>query len=171
MMHDLSTTSARGELAGAEEQDRLARILDEYLLSLERGEAVAPADLLDRHPADADRLREYLSGLALFHNAVAGPKPPLLPDNGEQGPALNTLGDFRLLSEIGRGGMGIVYEAAQVSLGRRVAVKVLPLSSSVNEKQIARFRNEAQAAAQIDHHNIVPVFAIGEDNGINYYAM
>lgn len=154
------------------ERERLAQILDEYLVGLERGEPVEPAELLARHPAMAEKLRGYLSGLALFQQAASlpPPSPALLPMLG--GASNGTiLGDFRLLREIGRGGMGIVYEAEQMSLGRRVAVKLLPLSASINDKQIARFKHEAQAAAQIDHPHIVPVFAIGQENLIHYFAM
>lgn len=154
------------------ERERLAQILDEYLVGLERGEPIEPAELLARHPAMAEKLRGYLSGLALFQQAASIPPPPpaMLPMLG--GASNGTvLGDFRLLREIGRGGMGIVYEAEQMSLGRRVAVKLLPLSASINDKQIARFKHEAQAAAQIDHPHIVPVFAIGQENLIHYFAM
>ena len=85
--------------------------------------------------------------------------------------ALQTIGDYRLVREIGRGGMGVVYEAGQVSLRRRVALKILPFTSAHDAKQIGRFKNEAQAAAQVQHPNIVPVFAVGEENGVHYYAM
>jgi len=69
-----------------------------------------------------------------------------------------TLGDFRIIREVGRGGMGIVYEAVQLSLGRRVALKVLPFAAALNARQLQRFKNEAQAAAHLQHQNIVPVF-------------
>jgi hypothetical protein len=127
MIRDLSTTSAIGPSPRADEQDRLAKILDEYLWSLERGAPLAPAELIERHPEMADQLRQYLSGLALFHDAVGGPLPIVPPASGDSpNTELRDLGDFRLVGEIGRGGMGVVYEAVQVSLGRRVAVKVLP---------------------------------------------
>lgn len=159
------------DLEGDAERERLAQVLDEYLIGLERGQPIEPAELLARHPEMADRLRGYLSGLALFQQAALPPPPPsLLPMFGAA-PNGMLLGDFRLLREIGRGGMGIVYEAEQMSLGRRVAVKLLPLSVSINDKQIARFKHEAQAAAQIDHPHIVPVFAIGQENLIHYFAM
>src|SRR5262245_30497034 len=67
--------------------------------------------------------------------------------------------------------MGVVYEAVQISLVRRVALKVLPFSATVYERQIARFKNEAQAAAQVNHPHIVPVFAIGQDHGVHFFAM
>jgi serine/threonine protein kinase/tetratricopeptide (TPR) repeat protein len=81
------------------------------------------------------------------------------------------LGDYELLEEIGRGGMGIVYKAEQVSLRRRVALKVLPFAAALDERQLQRFRNEAQAAAQLHHTHIVPVFSIGCERGVHYYAM
>src|SRR5262249_43419509 len=81
------------------------------------------------------------------------------------------LGDFRIIREIGRGGMGIVYEAEQLSLGRRVALKVLPFAATFDAKHLQRFRNEAQAAAQLHHTNIVPVFAVGSERGVHFYAM
>ena len=81
------------------------------------------------------------------------------------------IGDFELFDEIGRGGMGVVYEARQISLDRRVALKLLPFAAVLDAKQISRFKNEAQAAAQICHPNIVPVFAIGVERGMHYYAM
>ena len=81
------------------------------------------------------------------------------------------VGDYELVREIGRGGMGIVYEARQVSLNRRVALKMLPFAAVLDERQIARFRTEAQAAASLHHPNIVPVFAVGQQQGVHYYAM
>src|SRR5207253_130876 len=81
------------------------------------------------------------------------------------------LGDFQLLREVGRGGMGVVYEAEQISLGRRVALKVLPFAATLDGRQLQRFKNEAQAAACLHHTNIVPVYAVGCERGVHYYAM
>lgn len=86
-------------------------------------------------------------------------------------PTPETLGDLRLVRELGRGGMGIVYEAEQTSLGRRVAVKVLPFAAVANAKSLLRFRNEVRAAAALDHPHIVKVYAVGEDGGQHYYTM
>src|SRR6516162_1354863 len=69
------------------------------------------------------------------------------------------------------GGMGVVYEAEQISLGRRVALKVLPFAAALDARQLQRFKNEAQAAAQLHHSNIVPVYAVGCERGVHYYAM
>src|SRR3954452_17026945 len=92
--------------------------------------------------------------------------PPTDPAAG-----VGELGDFRLLREIGRGGMGIVYEAEQVSLGRRVALKLLPMAAALDPRQIQRFRVEPQAAACLHHPHIVPVHGVGCERGVHYYAM
>ena len=84
---------------------------------------------------------------------------------------MGVLGDYRIVREIGRGGMGVVYEARQVSLGRRVALKVLPFASALDPRQFQRFQIEAQAAACLHHPNIVPVHAVGTERGVSYYAM
>jgi serine/threonine protein kinase len=82
------------------------------------------------------------------------------------------LGDFRLVRELGHGGMGVVYEARQLSLGgRRVAVKILPAAAALDPRQMRRFQVEAQAAACLDHEHIVPVYAVGEERGVPYYVM
>ncbi len=81
------------------------------------------------------------------------------------------LGDFRMIRQVGRGGMGVVYEAEQVSLHRRVALKVLPFASALDPLQLRRFQTEALAAAQLHHTNIVPVFSVGCERGVHYYAM
>ncbi len=87
------------------------------------------------------------------------------------GICLHRLGDYRILREIGRGGMGVVYEAEQESLGRRVALKVLPPGALGNPRQVERFRREARAAARLHHTNLVPLFGVGEEGGTHYYVM
>src|SRR5262249_52749685 len=82
-----------------------------------------------------------------------------------------TIGDYRIVREIGRGGMGIVYEAVQISLGRRVALKVLPFAATLDPRQLQRFHNEARAAALLHHPHIVPVFGVYEERGVHFYAM
>jgi len=86
-------------------------------------------------------------------------------------PVTGVLGDFRIVGEIGRGGMGVVYEAEQISLGRRVALKVLPFAALVDPKQLQRFQNEARAAASLEHPNIVQVFSVGCERAVHFYAM
>jgi hypothetical protein len=86
-------------------------------------------------------------------------------------PSPKTLGDFEIIREIGRGGMGVVYEASQRSLNRRVALKVLSSGLGLTTKAVTRFRREAEAAAKLHHTNIVPIYATGEEHGIHFYAM
>ena len=167
---DLNPESTKSYAITAE-QERLARILDDYLVSIEQGQCVSPEDLLAKYPEDAPQLRGYLSGLQLFHAAAAPERAGCGPVDSGIPPALQVIGDYRLVREIGRGGMGVVYEAWQISLRRRVALKILPFTAAHDAKQIGRFKNEAQAAAQVQHPNIVPVFAIGEENGSHYYVM
>jgi WD40 repeat protein/serine/threonine protein kinase len=81
------------------------------------------------------------------------------------------LGDFRIVREVGRGGMGVVYEAEQISLRRRVALKVLPFAATMDPRHLQRFHNEARAAACLHHPLIVPVYAVGCERGVHYYAM
>jgi eukaryotic-like serine/threonine-protein kinase len=156
-----------------EQKDRLTEILDRYFSGLEQGVPPAREDLLTEFPALAEPLNAYLDRLDELHDAAVGfassggaAEEIAAPTNEEK-----RLGDFRILHEIGRGGMGVVYEAQQISLGRRVALKVLPFAAVLDARQTARFKHEAQAAAQLDHPNIVSVFAVGIDRGVHYYAM
>ena len=84
---------------------------------------------------------------------------------------LQQLGDYQILREIGRGGMGVVYEAQQLSLGRHVAIKVLPSHARLEPRHLGRFEREARSAAKLHHTNIVPVFGVGEQDGLHYYVM
>src|SRR5947209_8065473 len=86
-------------------------------------------------------------------------------------PGGRRLGDFEILREVGRGGMGVVYEARQVSLNRLVALKVLGPGLGLAPHAVQRFRREAEAAARLHHTNIVPVYATGEQDGTHFYAM
>src|SRR5262245_57382042 len=94
-----------------------------------------------------------------------------MADQEEHHPVRKRLGDFDIVREIGRGGMGIVYEAQQLSLHRRVALKVLPPGLGLSDTGIERFGREALAAARLHHTNIVPVYAVGQEAGCHYYAM
>jgi serine/threonine protein kinase/Tfp pilus assembly protein PilF len=151
--------------AKATEDPRIAAALQEYLAELESGQKPDRCAYLSRHPDIADTLADALDGLEFVHGAILPRARP------EPAPVPTILGDFRILREIGRGGMGVVYEAEQLSLGRRVALKVLPFAAALDNKHLLRFKNEAQAAAHLHHSNIVPVFAVGCDRGVHYYAM
>lgn len=102
---------------------------------------------------------------------VAGPRVKSRQTSHLEHVVGGTLGTFKLIREIGRGGMGMVYEAFEESLQRRVALKVLPLAGLMDGQHIRRFQNEAAAAAQLSHPNIVPVYSVGVDRGVHYYAM
>ena len=153
------------------DQQRLATILDDYLGAIEQGRPIPPEELLRRHPRDAAHLRGYLSGLNLFHQAVEAEELTAAQAGLSGAEPGQQLGDYRLIREVGRGGMGVVYEAEQLSLKRRVALKVLPFVIAGDEKRRQRFQTESQIAASIEHPSIVPVHAIGEERGIHFYAM
>src|SRR5262249_4602144 len=129
------------------EDAELARALDAYLADLEAGRAADPERFIADHPRIADRLRACLASLHLVAGAASALLPPPGGEEAPPDPRPGYLGDFRLLREIGRGGMGIVYEAEQVSLNRRVALKVLPFAATMDPRHLQRFKNEAQAAA------------------------
>ncbi len=157
-----------------EQKARLTEILDQYLSSLDDGVPPPREALLLKHADLAAPLAAYLDSLDELHGVAAGfagadeaDVDPAVAATGDE----KRLGDFRLLREIGHGGMGVVYEAQQISLHRRVAVKVLPFAAVLDSKQITRFKNEAQAAAQLDHPNIVSVYAVGSDRGVHFFAM
>jgi hypothetical protein len=149
----------------------LARLVDQMVQRLAKGPLDVEA-FLAAYPAHAETLRQLLPaihGLAMCAKGQQEPKPGVLP----LGPAENTatLGDFRIVREIGRGGMGVVYEVQQISLARRVALKILPFAAVLDERQLQRFKNEALAAAQLKHPNIVSVLTVGCERGVHFYAM
>jgi eukaryotic-like serine/threonine-protein kinase len=147
----------------------IAQVADEFLSRLDRGERPDPEEYVQRYPQLAAVLPHVLPALKVMRSLSHAVEPAVPPVC--QPPLSGQIGDFRLLREIGRGGMGVVYEAEQVSLGRRVALKVLPFANTLDAKQLQRFKNEAQAAAHLHHNNIVPVFAVGYERGVHYYAM
>jgi eukaryotic-like serine/threonine-protein kinase len=149
------------------DRGNFAEILDGYLGALEAGNAPDREALLARHPDLAGDLQAALLGIDFVHGAA----PRLVPEEHADALPGRSLGDYRLLRELGRGGMAVVYEAEQVSLGRRVALKVLPFAAVLDPKQLQRFKNEAMAAAHLRHRNIVPVYGVGVERGVHYYAM
>jgi serine/threonine protein kinase len=146
-------------------------LLDRLASRIQDGEALDVEALAGAHPEHADELRRLLPAMQALAN-VEGSKPAAGAGERFAGPLPSgTLGDFRLLREVGRGGMGIVYEAEQLSLGRRVALKVLPFAATMDPRHLQRFHNEARAAAGLHHPHIVPVYAVGQERGVHYYAM
>ena len=151
---------------------QLADLLDEFTDRLNRGEVPDIGDYVRRCPEQATVLRQALEALLLMRQPAADiVRASELPVSPHAPGHLSNLGDFRILREIGRGGMGVVYEAEQVSLGRRLALKVLPFAATLDPRQLQRFRNEAQAAAALKHPNIVGIHSVGCERGVHYYAM
>jgi serine/threonine protein kinase/tetratricopeptide (TPR) repeat protein len=150
-------------------------LAEEFLERYRRGERPSMREYIERRPELAAEIREVFPAMAMMENIALADESLEgeghgQPSVGAAGP-LQQLGDFRIIREVGKGGMGIVYEAEQVSLGRHVALKVLPKKMLLDAKQKRRFEREARAAAKLHHTNIVPVFGVGEDEGMPYYVM
>jgi WD40 repeat protein/serine/threonine protein kinase len=160
-----SSLSRPGQVSDALLGELVTEITDRF----QAGEAVDIEQYIARYPERAEELRQILPTLELLAVAgsVSGSAVAASPGR-EESPLAGHLGDFRIVRPIGK---GVVYEAEQVSLRRRVALKVLPFAAVLDPRQLQRFKNEAQAAAQLHHTNIVPVFAVGCERGIHYYAM
>jgi serine/threonine protein kinase len=150
-------------------------LAEEFLERYRQGERPSLKEYSDRHPSLADEIRQVFPAMAMMEQIaladeslssdLLGTAPPAKAPPQEQ------LGDYRILREVGRGGMGVVYEAEQVSLGRNVALKLLPPQILRDAQQRLRFEREARSAAKLHHTNIVPVFGVGEHDGTPYYVM
>ena len=156
------------------DRDPVEELAEEFLRRRRQGEAVSIGEYSESHPHLAERIRELFPALLLMEelkppSVHSHASNPLTPSRG--GGTIQRLGDFHILREIGRGGMGVVYEAEQESLGRRVALKVLPANCLASPTRLQRFQREAQAAARLHHTNIVPIFGVGQQDGIHYYVM
>jgi serine/threonine protein kinase/WD40 repeat protein/tetratricopeptide (TPR) repeat protein len=157
------------------EADRnpVEKLAEEFAERYRRGERPSLTEFVERYPELADDIRDLFPALVKMEQL----KPAAADGTGPYGnsataaPAPDRVGDYRILREVGRGGMGVVYEAEQLSLGRHVALKVLPTFGLINPVFLERFRREAKAAARLHHTNIVPVFGVGESDGLHYYAM
>lgn len=157
----------------SEDDSVFAELLDTLGGLVEAGDHAAVEAIIESHPLQADRLRSAaaaVEALAAFgslqtESAAAHQSVIAITLNDQ------TLGDFRILREIGRGGMGVVYETIQISLGRRVALKVLPYAALLDARQLQRFLNEARVASGLHHTHIVPVYTVGSERGVYFYAM
>ena len=154
-------------MASCQTDDVLHELLGEIGEHLSRGEAVDVDDYLTTYPETAERLRRAIPGIKaliqLGHIEKVEPTAGL--------PMLGELGDYRIVREVGRGGMGVVYEAEQLSLHRRVALKVLPFAAVLEPQRLQRFKNEAIAMASLDHPNVVKVYGVGVERSIHFLAM
>src|SRR5438105_299271 len=159
------------------ERQNEANVVDELAEEFARrwraGERPSVEEYAEQYPELAEEVRAVLPAVVMMEQ--------LKPRREEDSPASTVspcpnrpperIGDYRIIREIGRGGMGVVYEADQEALGRRVAIKVLPGRLLANDRLRKRFRREAQAAARLHHTNIVPVYGVGEHDGQCFYVM
>src|SRR6266851_4266804 len=183
-LNSIGSLAAIAEPSGTNES-RIMQALQEYRTAREAGANPDRQEFLARNADIASELSQCLEALDFVYEAA--PKfqdseleaAGLLPTSevsrtsdvsADAQPPL-PLGDYQIIREIGRGGMGVVYEAIQLSLGRRVALKVLPLAGALDARQLQRFKNEAHAAAHLQHQNIVPVYFVGCERGVHFYAM
>ena len=147
-------------------------LADEFAARCRRGESPSPAEYAALHPEHARQIEDLFPAVALMEQLRMQEHAR---HESAQNAAIRTppqqVGDFRMVREIGRGGMGVVYEAEQCSLRRRVAVKILPGHVPLPAQRLKRFQREAQTAARLLHTNIVPVFGVGQQEELHYYVM
>src|SRR5262249_49907970 len=138
---------------------RLEEALVEYLSARRRGETPDRAALLARYPDLAGELAAFFADDDRMRGQQTTPPAP----DESAAPPPRRVGDYELLEELGRGGMGVVYKARQVSLNRLVALKMILPGHVTTPEEMARFRREALAVAELDHPNIVPIYEVGSD--------
>ena len=150
--------------------DPIHQLADEYIASRRMGQKPPIEDFCDRIPDRADEIRKFLRTVELMEDFPSQAEDAS-PEQRYADPQLKSIGGYRVIREIGRGGMGVVYEAEHVGLARKVALKVLPQSTSQSDTAKQRFEREARTAAGMHHTNIVPVYEVGHAEGFFFYAM
>ena len=153
------------------ERDPLDVVAEEILERMRLGELPSLTEFTSRYPELADELQGLFPALMMMEQFGSPDVSGGIPNGEVTSAGLRKLGDYVILREVGRGGMGIVYEAEQESLGRRVALKVLSAASRLDPNQIKRFDREARSVARLEHPNIVPVYGIGSDRDVPFYVM
>ena len=158
----------------SEQFQRVELLADEFVARRRRGESPSIDEYVDQHPDLESEIRDVFAALAVMEQVAPREADLVDAPQPEESPGelpLSQLGDYQLLREIGRGGMGVVYEAEQISLRRRVAVKILPRQLAGDDRALERFQREARAAARMHHTNIVPVFEVDHEGDYVFYAM
>lgn len=150
-------------------REPLEALVEQFLAECRTGRTPSVADYAARHPDLADEIHELFPTMLAVEQAKH--ESGLAPEPAHAVPHIERLGDFRIIRELGRGGMGVVYEAEQESLGRRVAIKVLPHGALPDAARRERFAREARTAARLHHTNIVPIFGVGAQDGHHYFVM
>ncbi|MCA9170232.1 MAG: protein kinase, partial [Planctomycetales bacterium] len=166
-------SSAPLEQPKSEAESRISLVMELYLAELEAGGNPDIGTYLKQFPDIADQLKPQLEAIAFLHAATPSLASNARPD-GEQTPdhiSPTVMGDYRLIRPVGSGGMGIVYEAEQTTLGRRVALKVLPTAAAIDSRRLDRFRNEAMIVGQLSHPHIVSVIDVGQASHVHFIAM
>lgn len=157
--------------------ERLERVLAQYLRADEEGAPLDQRQLMIEHPDLADDLASFFRNRGAMQQIVEQVQAHQLPTTGgdladsTRGQGLGSFGEYELIAEISRGGMGVVYKARQTTLQRTVALKMILTGDRASETELARFRQEAEAAARLDHSNIVPIYEVGEHAGRRFYTM
>jgi serine/threonine protein kinase/WD40 repeat protein len=159
--------------------DFVDELAEQYLLRRRHGERPTPEEYAARYPEFASRILDLFPALEVIEVLKPTARDFEPPTGGQRGASLSDgagaparcLGGYTLLRELGRGGMGIVYEAEHGSLKNRVALKVMHPRFRPDKAYVRRFQREARAAAKLHHTNIVPVFDYGEHDGVCFYAM
>ncbi len=152
-----------------EDELDFASLIDDLADRVQAGNAIPWEDLRRNHPQWIERIEKLMPTIRILANGSETDSSQ--SESDETVRADKRLGDYRLIRQIGRGGMGVVYEALEVPLQRRVAIKLLATDLAESDRARIRFENEALAAARLKHPNIVPVYTIGEHDGRLYYSM
>jgi eukaryotic-like serine/threonine-protein kinase len=164
-------------------EQRVNQVIAAYLDARRLGRAPKRAEMLQQHPELADDLRSFFADQDSFGRLAEPIAPAAQPSAAQaatlapgpaEGAGLGTVryfGDYELLEEIARGGMGVVYRSRQVSLNRTVALKMILAGQFASPDDVERFHREAESAANLDHPNIVPIYEVGEHEGQHYFSM
>lgn len=167
-----SPNADEGEWNGDEARHPVDLLAEDFSERLRRGEHPSIEEYARSHPEHADLIRTIFPSLALVERVSDRDSHLTLSDSiPVSRPRHAAYGDFDVVRQLGMGGMGVVYEAIQRSLQRHVALKVMHESASAKAQHRLRFKREAESAASLHHTHIVPIYGIGEDHGLQYYAM